>query len=244
MNNNILYIDIHAHILPGIDDGARDMTEALAMAEAAYREGIRAIIATPHYGAANPDFDRQKAEAAYRELYSEIKKQWPDMLVVLGNEVFYGTSCLEALQKGRAMTMAGTDYVLVEFYPDVSFRELENAMRNLLNVGYKPVLAHIERYMCLEKELDLVEELIEMGVYMQVNGRSFLRKRFDRRASWCRTLLKSGMIHFVATDCHNNDGRSPVMAQVVEKMLSITDEETVRDIVFRNGLKLLKNQLI
>ena len=83
-----------------------------------------------------------------------------------------------------------------------------------------------------------------MGVYMQVNGRSFLRKRFDRRASWCRTLLKSGMIHFVATDCHNNDGRSPVMAQVVEKMLSITDEETVRDIVFRNGLKLLKNQLI
>ncbi len=244
MNKNWFYIDIHSHILPGIDDGAADMTEALAMAEAAYSEGIRAIIATPHYGVMNPDFDRSKAEQVFRETYSEIKKRWPDMLMVLGNEVFYSSSCIEALQTGKAMTLSNTNYVLVEFYPDVSFREIEIGMRNLLNAGYIPVLAHIERYMCLEKELDLVDELIEMGVYIQVNGRSFLRKRFDRRGSWCRTLLKNGMIHFVATDSHNDGSRRPVMEAVVEKMCSIADEDEVYDIVFRNGIKLLKNQLI
>ena len=225
MNKNWFYIDIHSHILPGIDDGAADLDETLAMAGEAYEQGIRAIIATPHYGISNPRADRAGTEEVFRTTYSEIKKRWPDMLMVLGNEVFYSTSSPEALHEGKAMTLSNTNYVLVEFYPDVTFRELEHGLRNLIHAGYRPVLAHIERYMCLEKELDLVEELIEMCVYMQVNGRSFLRKRFDRRGSWCRTLLKNDMIHFVATDSHNSKHRSPVMAEVVKKMLSIADKK-------------------
>ena len=244
MKKKWIYIDIHSHILPGIDDGAKDISATMAMVGQAYEQGIRAIIATPHYGANNPKSDRRKTELVFRETYKEIKQRWPDMIMTLGNEILYGSSSLEALHEGKVMTLSGSNYVLVEFYPDVTFRELENGMRNLLNAGYRPILAHIERYQCLEKKLDLVEELIEMGVYIQVNGRSFLHKRRDRRGAWCRTLLKNGMIHFIATDSHNNRERSPIMADVVAQLIAIVDENEVYNLVFNNGIKLLKNQPI
>jgi len=244
MNKDWYFIDIHAHILPGVDDGAADMAETLEMIGTAYEQGVRAIVATPHYGAMNPDYDREKVAAAYRETYNEVKKRWPDMLLMLGNEMFYGTMALEDMQHGKANTMAGSDYVLVEFYPDVTYNEIERAMRNMIQAGFKPVLAHVERYMCLEKELDLVEDLIRQGVYIQVNARSLMRKRFDRVGKWVKMLLKNELIHFVATDCHNNSGRAPNLADAVEKLLTMADENTVRDLVWNNGLKMLKNQLI
>ena len=244
MNKNWYFIDIHAHILPGVDDGASDMEETLEMIGTAYEQGIRAIIATPHYGAMNPDYDREKVAAAYKATYEEVRKRWPDMLMILGNEMFYGTMALEDMQHGKANTMAGSDYVLVEFYPDTSYNDIERATRNMIHAGFRPILAHVERYMELLQELDLIEELIRQGVYIQVNGRSFLRKRFDRIGKWVKTLLKNEMIHFVATDCHNNGSRSPNMAEVADKLLSLADEDYVRDLVWNNGAKVLKNQII
>jgi protein-tyrosine phosphatase len=166
------------------------------------------------------------------------------MLMRLGTEMFYGTMALEGMQHGKAATMADSDYVLVEFYPDTSYNEIEKGLRNVIHAGYRPILAHVERYMCLERETDLVEDLIRQGVYIQVNARSFLRKRFDKRGKWVRTLLKNELIHFVATDCHNSGSRAPLMAAAVEKMLTLTDEKHVDELVFGNAVKLLKNQII
>lgn len=244
MNKNWYFIDIHAHILPGVDDGAADMAETLEMIGTAYEQGVRAIIATPHYGAMNPDYDREKVAEAYRATCAEVKKRWPDMLLMPGNEMFYGTMAMEGMQHGKASTMAGSDYVLMEFYPDVTYNEIERAVRNMVHAGFRPILAHVERYMELEKELDLIEELIRQGVYIQVNGRSFMRKRFDRVGKWVRTLLKNEMIHFVASDCHNNSGRAPNMAEVADRLLTMADESYVRDLVWNNGAKVIKNQII
>lgn len=237
-------IDIHAHILPGIDDGSRSMDETMAMLQQAYDEGVRAIFATPHCGVANPGFDRVKAEQVLEEVQRECRARFSDLFILKGNELFYSSGILQRLNNGEVNTLIGSDYILVEFASDVSYKELERAMRELITGGYRPVLAHAERYMCLIKDQDLTEDLVKQGVYIQINSSSLMRGRFNKRMRWCRRLVERGLVHFVATDCHNTDSRKSEMKAAIEKLRDVTDEETVRDMVYRNGIRIMKNEYI
>lgn len=244
MNKQIGYMDIHAHIIPGVDDGAESIEEAMRMIELAYAEGIRIIVATPHYGKWNPGYDKSKAVAACRKIRELIKKVHSDMRISIGNELYYTPGIIEDLKQAKALTLGGTDYVLVEFGVNADYEEIYSGLRTLAMEGYRPVLAHIERYNCLQKDLERVRELINLGGYMQVNARSFLGKRFDKRTAWCTKLLKNRMIHFIASDCHNCDSRSPMMKTAVSRMLELTDEENVYNIVHNNIVKLVQNKYI
>ena len=200
------YIDIHAHIIPGVDDGAETMEESMSMIETAYQEGIRAIIATPHYGKWNPDYNKAYAL---------------DMKLFFGNEIFYGAEVIEDLRSGRAMTLGGTDYVLVEFSTEAEYITIAEGLREFVSAGYRPVLAHVERYSSLHGNLKSIRELIENGTYIQVNARSYLGKITSRRTLWCRRLLDERMVHFIASDCHDAAARKPVMKSAVDEMLRI-----------------------
>lgn len=237
-------IDIHSHILPGVDDGAGAMEETMEMLRQAYDEGIRAIFATPHCGLSNPDFSPEKADAVLAEVQAECKARFPDMFILKGNELFYSSGILERLYSGQANTLTGSDYVLIEFAPDIKYSELERALRELITGGYRPILAHAERYICLIKDQSQVEALVNQGAYIQINARSLMRGRFDKRMKWCRRLIENGLVHFVATDCHNADSRKPEIRQAIEKLKEITDEDTVKDITFRNGIRVMKNEYI
>lgn len=238
------YIDIHAHIIPGVDDGAETMEESMSMIETAYQEGIRAIIATPHYGKWNPDYNKAYALGRFRELYAEVKKVHPDMKLFFGNEIFYGAEVIEDLRSGRAMTLGGTDYVLVEFSTEAEYSTIAEGLREFVSAGYRPVLAHVERYSSLHGDLKGVRELIENGTYIQVNARSYLGKITSRRTLWCRRLLDERMVHFIASDCHDAAARKPVMKSAVDEMLRIAWDDIVTDVVHTNIMKLVKNELI
>ena len=108
-------MDIHTHIVPGIDDGASSMEEALKMASMAYDEGIRVIVATPHYGLRNPGYDRDKSVKACHQLREKVMKIHSDMKVYTGNEIYYSPGIVEDLDKKKALTIGGTSYVLIEF---------------------------------------------------------------------------------------------------------------------------------
>lgn len=244
MLDNLYYIDIHAHVLPGVDDGPESIEETMEIIDIAYNEGFRAIMATPHYGVINPGYDPAETERIRGQVAARVKERYPEMLILQGNELYYGSAVLEGLQDGRACTLAGSDYVLVEFDVNVPFGEMERGLSRLISSGYRPVLAHAERYSCIGHDVDLVADLVDQGVYIQINARTFLRKRLDKKFAFCRKLVKNGLVHFAATDCHNTDSRKPVMDEVVGRLLKITDEETVRDLVFRNGIKVMKNEFI
>lgn len=202
-------IDIHAHILPGVDDGAADWAEAEAMLQEAERQGIRCIIATPHY---RPGQNRDVLAGMAEELNQMAQRIRPDMLVCLGQEILYFEGMEKALRKGEVLSLAGSRYVLVEFAPSDPWGKLERAVRQLIQAGYIPVIAHWERYGCLY-ERGRLEELIRTGAMVQMNYRSLegslIKGMTNRRLRWRRKMVLKGNIHFLSTDMHSMDKRPP-----------------------------------
>lgn len=238
------YTDIHTHIMPGIDDGASDMDEVMKITEMAYNEGIRAIFATPHYGKWNPNYDKDNALSIFNDMKEHIQSKYDDMDLYIGNELYYSTNTVKDLKEGKASTMAGTDYVLVEFSANEDHERIYAGLKTLVIEGYRPILAHTERYVALQKKLPEVRSLVDMGAYIQVNTRNFLKGSLDKRAAWSKKLLKNDLIHFVASDCHDSRARTPVMKSAIEKMLDIAGKEAVECIVSTNVNKLMANQYI
>lgn len=208
-------IDVHAHILPKVDDGSRYMDETKLMLSEAYRQGIRGIIATPHY------VDRHNRVDAdvIREMVEQVQKAAgniaDDFKIYPGQEIFYYNGITDALESGKALTLAGTRYVLVEFSLSIPFQEIVRAVRRLLLARYIPVLAHIERYRCLRNP-GSVEALIHAGAYMQMNYSSLtgLKHISDRR--WCRRMVLAGNIHLLGTDMHRLNYRPPETEKAVK----------------------------
>ena len=135
-------IDVHAHILPGVDDGSENWNESIEMLRMAYEQGIRTIIATPHYHQGQ-DIERLKETTGI--LRQEAQKLDPEYGIFLGQELMDSEGILDELRKGRALTMAGSRYVLIEFLPNVSYSRLYQRLRQLQGAGYIPILAHAER---------------------------------------------------------------------------------------------------
>ena len=152
------FIDMHVHILPGVDDGAEDIKEMEEMLKIAYSEGIRCIIATPHHhprrGKESPEVLRKKA-ALLRKSAHEIDEHFR---IYLGTEIFFGQDVLEKLKEGQILTMNRRNYVLVEFSPSEPFSYIKQSLQQLMMAGYEVILAHAERYRCLTDEPELAEQ--------------------------------------------------------------------------------------
>lgn len=227
-------IDIHAHILPGVDDGAGDWKEARWMLSCAYRQGIHAIIATPHYSHRQ---DVGQLRQFTRQLDMEAKRIAPDFRIFLGQEILYFDSIVECLQGGHALTMAGSRYVLVEFMPDSSFHKIYQAVRKLLLAGYHPIIAHVERYAAVRK-VEQLQELTKAGCYLQMNYQSLQGGLLDHNARWCRRLVKERQIHFLATDMHGKDRRTPEISKSLRWLANHTDESQASYMLEKNAQQI------
>ncbi len=238
------YIDIHSHILPGIDDGAQSEEETRTLLQAELDEGVTAIIATPHFDMEdnfqNLEVVKEKVTLA-QKIASELSD---DLTIYSGCEILFSRGVLELLSQNKVPCLAETNYVLVEFYPSESHKEIYHAMRDIIQLGKIPVLAHVERYETFIREEKYIRELIELGAYIQMNTRSLTGKRFDKRTRFCRSMVKQGMVHFLGSDCHNMEHRPPQMertAQVIEK---IAGERMKRKLTSENARILLEGKYI
>lgn len=238
------FIDIHSHILSGVDDGAGSLEESKAMLQTAYEEGIRTIIATPHYASNGVSDGQEKVREAFHLLQREMEENYPDMQLLLGNELYYSHGIVEDLKEGKARTMAGSRYVLVEFSPRITYSELYQAVRSLVMTRFRPIIAHVERYACLVKQQGLIEELLELGVYLQMNAKSLEGGIFDAQVRWCKKLVKQGYISFISTDAHDQKVRVPLMKGIAEWVEKTCGEEMRRDLFGRNASKVIANEYI
>lgn len=229
-------VDIHVHILPGVDDGAADWDEARWMLQCAYEQGIRSLIATPHYSR-RQDVERLRQLAG--RLDDEAKRIDPDFQIYLGQEILYFDSLVERLKEGHALTMAGSRHVLVEFMPEVPYKKLYQAVRTVLMAGYYPIIAHVERYRALREEGQM-EELAETGCRMQMNYRSLQGGIFDQNARWCRRQVQAGRIAFLGTDAHHRDHRTPEIAKSLQWLESHVGEEELGEMTRGNALGVIR----
>ena len=235
--------EMHCHILPGVDDGAKDMETSMAMVETGYADGIRKIVATPHYIENHLKYDEEKLQKIFEEFKEKVNQIHPDITCYLGNELYYyGEQSLERVKEGRVHGLAGSKYILIEFSTKISYHDMYKAMKGFVQARYYPVLAHMERFQCLTKHPERVDELSELGVYFQMNADSVLGKGADK--AWCRRMLKENRIQLLGTDAHGTTHRTMAMRKAVFWLYEHLEPDYVEDLLIRNPQMLLDNKRI
>lgn len=236
--------DIHCHILPGLDDGAKDELEMIKMVQIAYKEGIRTIIATPHYHPYRGLADAEAIVKNFGKAYRLIKSLCPEMDLYEGNEIYYQNDIIKKIKEGEILTIANSRYALIEFSTDADFRLIKDAVEEILFAGFSPIIAHVERYNEMMKNLDRVNELVETGAYMQVNADSCIGNSGAQTKKDVRKLLKRDLVHFVGTDAHDQKDRAPYMRKCVYYIEKKFGEERAKRIFQENPSLLIQDKII
>lgn len=236
--------DIHCHLLPQVDDGSKSLEMTKQMLQSSWNQGVRYQFVTPHN---YPDITKEKLDTildTYQMVNQLVQDTYPEMQLILGSEVLYRKSVLEELKKGMILTLNNTPYILVEFYPSSEYSEIYNAVRELTNNGYYPILAHTERYQNLHRNMEHYEEVIDAGAYIQINTQSFMGGFFNRSSSFCIKLLQNGMVHFIGTDAHNVSTRPIFVQKCVERLFNKVDTEILDKVLHENPLKIIRSEIV
>ena len=210
------FTDIHHHLIYGVDDGPKDIRQTARMLHRAAEQGIGRIIATPHV---TPGVVRCPMEE-YQEKVFEINQLCArlqlDIRVDLGAELLYTQQTARFLDEERVPTLAGSDRVLVEFSPDVRFERFREALDSLLGSGFLPIVAHVERYMCLSQHPSRAEKIKqELDVCYQVNCSSIIGNKKSSMAShrFVEKLLDWDLIDAIGSDAHSPNMRAVHMKE-------------------------------
>lgn len=236
-------IDIHSHILPGVDDGSKDENMTLRMLYQFSNEGIDKIIVTPHFRHDQSEAYLDKVKQGFLKAQDLAAQVSPDLKLYLGCEIMYSSKALTRLVNDEFMTMNGTDYVLVEFPVLAQFNDIAGAIRDFVSSGYIPIVAHLERYQFIGK-IEQVHALVKMGAYIQINSSLILGKYGFARKRFIHKLIKRGLVHFVASDAHNDEKRKVTLGSSYRTVARRFGKETAADLFIRNQEKVIKGEKI
>ncbi len=206
-------IDLHCHLLPGVDDGAADLGTALAMARIAVDDGIKVIACTPHIYPGMYDNDGPAIRRAVAELQTRLEEADIPLRLTLGADAHIAPDLVAGLRAGRVPTLHDSRYFLLEPPHHVAPPRLADTVFDLLAAGYVPVITHPERLSWIEDHYETFVELARKGAWLQVTAGS-LTGRFGKAARyWAERLLDEGWVHILATDAHGVDRRPPLLAE-------------------------------
>ena len=238
------FTDIHCHVVPFVDDGADAMETSQAMIGMAYKSGTRRIIATPHYGTARAKASTGRIVRRFKMLEDWVESAYPDMEIYLGQELSYHSEIEEEIKRGRALTMADSQYALIEFRPGDQYSRIRQGLESIRMSGYRPILAHAERCEVLAGNIDYIEELVHMGIYVQVNASSITGKngRFIKGA--VKKMLKRNLVHLVGSDGHDLQKRKPVLIDAVKDVKRHYSWDYAERIFISNPECIIYNQYI
>lgn len=202
--------DIHMHIIPGVDDGAIDFKMSLEMIEEAYKQGVRNIFCTSHNVYEKEDIERYKSKFFMLKKMSE--SLYHDLNLFMGCELLcageYMEDILYGLEVGVFLPLGDSKFVLIELYPDATPQEAELIVESMIGAGWKPILAHAERYPALF-EGQILQELINLGAMIQVNLYSLEEEINESVKERARHLVNNRLAHFVGSDSHRTNYRPP-----------------------------------
>ena len=214
------FIDIHQHVLPGLDDGAQNEDEMAQMLQANVDAGTSCIIATPHMTPGMEPIDSDKFVTALNAARRFCKENGLPLRIYPGSEVLYTPGLRNAVQNGRIVTLNRTHYVLIEFLPTVELGDLIDGVECLAAGGYIPVFAHVERYPALFTHLSRMKQLKEKyNVLYQVNCATVISPHDFMTKHMLKKYFKLHMIDFVSSDAHNVGNRKPNMSGAHEVLI-------------------------
>lgn len=233
--------DIHIHLLPGLDDGAQSKEETLAVLKEAAAQQIRRIIVTPHFYPGRYEVTAEEALLAFDEVRELCQKESIPIELYAGQECFYYSELADQLDRGNVLTMADSRYVLVEFETQAPFSKISGGLRDLLNRGYVPILAHFERYVCLQNE-DRLLKLKTLGVRLQMSFDAVrIPDRLFKKNAW-RKAAMDGMVDYFGSDCHGMQFRPLRVREACEWLEQNLDHALLTRIFQKNIEDVLKNR--
>lgn len=238
------FIDIHSHILPGVDDGPDSYEMSMQMLRYAAGDGISAIICTSHNKPDRRHVSYPKVVSRVERLREMLAEEAVSIELHIGSELYYRNGIVEEMRKDMAGTMAGSRYILVEFDPLADYEYLRNGIYTFLMGGYHPILAHAERYRNVCARKCGIDDLIEMGCYIQVNAGSIIGKSGVGIKRSVGKLLKQRQVHFVATDAHDMKKRPPCLSDCADHVRKKYGEDYCRELFCDNPLYVIRNKEI
>lgn len=211
-------IDIHCHILPGIDDGAKTIEHSIEMAKVAAEEGIQTIIATPHHK--NNQFTNNKEDILnhVENLNKQFTQRNIPIKILPGQEVRIFGEVLEDYEKGEILTLNHTKYLFVEFPSSSVPRYAERLLYDIQTQGIIPIIVHPERNKELQEKPDLMYKLVQNGALTQVTAASVCGYFGKKVKQFSEQLIEANLTHFIASDAHNTTSRTFKMSQAFDEI--------------------------
>ena len=234
-------VDVHCHILPGVDDGARTPADTKAMLEMQYEQGVRRIIVTPHLRRDMFETPADVIEEAFLKTKELARQVAGDLMLYLGCEYHVTSEMTEVLRNDWRRRMAGTKYVLTEFSGSASFESIRKKVNEILQYGFRPIVAHVERCMGLAEKPENLDELAEMGAYVQVNASSVIGEDGRTVKAFCKRIIKDQQVHLIASDAHDCKRRAPNLGACAQYLSKKFGDAVAEKLLITNPTKLISN---
>jgi len=238
------FVDIHCHMVPNIDDGAKDWSESLAMARMAVADGIQTVVVTPHqlgnYRQNSGELIRQRTE----EFQQTLKRQNISLRVLPGADVRIEPEMLELIGRGEVLTLADhRKHVLLEL-PHEVYLPLQPLLEQMSRKRLVGILSHPERNQGILRDTSPLEPLVRAGCMMQITAGSLMGTFGPPSKQLCEWMLARRLVHFVATDAHGISSRRPLIGRAFDRVAELTDSQTAIQLCCTNPAAVAAGQPI
>jgi protein-tyrosine phosphatase len=237
------FVDVHCHMIPRVDDGAESMDEALRLLRMEAEQGGGKVILTPHYRRGYFETSRDLVERQFWKLKQESAEAGIPVELFLGCEFFRQNEMQLLLNREKRFCMAETPYVLLEFMPEDLSDTIWRFTGELLISGYRPILAHAERYRAL-RDQKLIHRLIEAGAYIQINAGSILGENGWMTKRFCTKLLREQTVHFIGSDAHDLRRRTLCMDSCAEYLKKKIGQAETERLLLENPEAMLAGEYL
>lgn len=239
-------LDLHIHILPGVDDGAQDYEDSIGMADLALKSGIRTVCATPHANQMGryENFYSLEFSRRYDRLQEMLRSNNLPLQILEGQEIMASDDMLEKILDGRLISLNGTQYYLVEFPFGSDPDWITDRLEDILSIDATPIIAHVERYHCVQYDPGFVYDWIRMGCVTQMNKGSMLGRFGNSVKETCMPLLNYELIHCLASDAHGPVRRTPWMRDAHEFLTNHFDSNYAEELLTINPRNILNGRSV
>ena len=230
-------VDIHCHLLYGVDDGAKTLEDSIHMLDVAVEEEVTDMILTPHYRHGMFAYPGDVIRKRFLQLQLEAEKR--GVRLYLGCEYHVNSRIIPYLEGKRVLSLAGSEYVLTEYAHDTEESYICQMSEELLCHGYIPVIAHIERYDCFRKNIQLASQLRRQGVWIQINADAVLGKNGFGTKRFCKQLMDQEAVDVIASDSHDVTDRRNHLGQCYSLVAKRYGEPLVRQWMDENPRQII-----
>ena len=233
-------IDLHCHIIPGVDDGSESLDESIEMCRIAARDGITKIVCTPHNVVGKYNNNSAKIMSCVKELQADIDSKNIPLTLYPGCEIHLDFNLVKKIKAGELMTMNNSGrYIILELPGETLPQNLDESISSLVFAGIIPIIAHPERNLAIRSNPALLYRLVKLGALSQLTTSSLIGRFGSTIEEFSIFLIEHNLVHMMATDAHSSRQRRPILSKGLKRLKEIIGQEAAMEMVTEIPEKIL-----